>query len=1021
MKATGIFYAKNHLKKVVAIRNDGTVIIDTLIDTDGFSKGVKNMESQIGGLGTTIKKIGATVASAFAVREIVRFGKEAIALGSDLEEVQNVVDVVFGEMSGAINQFANDAIEAYGLSVTSAKKYTSTMGAMLKSMGLSTGAAAEMSMQLTGLAGDMASFYNLDPEEAFSKIRSGISGETEPLKQLGINLSVANLEAFALAQGISKSYSAMSQQEQALLRYNYLLRVTADAQGDFARTSGSWANQVRILKERFNQLKATLGQGFIAALTPVIKVLNTLLGYLQKVADAFASVMSLLFGKVSSNTKSSAGVAGGYASDVNESTAKEMESVADSYDSATDATDDYRDATVAAAKEAKRSLAGFDELNRLLSDEDYASNAGNIGGSGGAIKVPSVEIDEGSMEIPEIDITANTEVEDTISPKIQAIVDKIKELIEPLKNIDFKPLAEAFERFKKALEPITRKLFEGLEWAWHNLLVPLAKWTIEDLLPAFLDLLSAALKFLNTVIDGLKPLAEWLWNNFLKKLAEWTGGVIIDVIHGIADALNKISDWISQHQAGVNAFIAVVGSIAGLATVVTTLSTIATAIKEVALAMTGAQLVMSPLALTISGWITKVGGFFTAIGTKLSALGAVIVGWGGKIGAFFTSVGTVLSGFFSSISTALVWIAEALGVSVGWVAAIVAAVAAAVAAIIIYWDELVVWAQNVALSLSQLWQNILLWIENIKVKYEELKATIIKWAQQTSKAINDQFITPIKEWFDELIKQIREWFNLAKDNIQEAFEKAASYIDEKFVSPVKRWMQQMRDFIAQIFDTVKSKIVQSMENAGKLIYENFIIKTQERFAEFGDRVIERFRTTRDRIKDVFQSLPQWFLDNVTQPIYKFFDNLTNNIIAGLNSLSRAIASIISSFNNARSAISSYSYSSSRSYTVERASYAATPEVPYLARGAVIPANAPFMAVLGDQRHGTNIEAPLTTIQEAVALIMDDVIQSNLVGFEAIVSVLQEILETILGIEIGDQVIAEAVQRHQAKMAVVRGG
>lgn len=1006
---------------MIAIRNDGTVIIDTLIDTDGFSKGVKNMESQMGGLGASIKKIGAAVASAFAVREIVKFGKEAISLGSDLEEVQNVVDVVFGEMSGAINQFANDAIEAYGLSVTSAKKYTSTMGAMLKSMGMSTGAAAEMSMQLTGLAGDMASFYNLDPEEAFSKIRAGISGETEPLKQLGINLSVANLEAYALAQGISKSYSAMTQQEQALLRYNYLLSVTADAQGDFARTAGSWANQVRILKERFNQLKATLGQGFIAALTPVIKVLNTLLGYLQKVADAFASVMSLLFGKVSSSTKSSGGAASGYVSDANESTVKEMESVADSYDSATDATDDYRDATAAAAKEAKRSLAGFDELNRLLSDEDYASNAGNIGGNGGSINIPSVDIDEGAFEMPEIDITASTEVEDTISPKIQAIVDKIKELIEPLKNIDFKPLAEAFERFKKALEPITKKLFEGLEWAWHNLLVPLAKWTIEDLLPAFLDLLSAALKFLNTVIDGLKPLAEWLWNNFLKQLAEWTGGVVIDVIEGIADALNKISDWISQHQAGVNAFIAVIGSIAGLAVVINTLMTIATAIKEVALVMTGAQLAMSPLAVTISGWITQIGAFFGAIVAKITGFGTVIAAWGAKVAGFFASIWSSMSGFFSSIGTALAWIAEALGLSVGWVVAIVAAVAAAVAAIIIYWDELVVWAQTVGQSLAQVWQNILLWIEDVKVKYEELKTRIIQWAQQTSKAIKDQFITPILEWFDELMKQIREWFNQAKDNIQESFEKAATFVDEKFVDPVRRWMQQLRDAIVQIFETIKSKIVSCMEAAGRLIYENFITPTRERISEFGDKVVERFRVTRDRIKEVFQALPQWFQNAVIQPMYDFFNSLTKNIISGLNSLQNAITSILNSFNRVRATISSYKYSSSSSYALDRTAYAPAAEVPYLARGAVIPANAPFMAVLGDQRHGTNIEAPLTTIQEAVALVMDDIVQSNLMGFEAIVSVLHEILETMLGIEIGDQVIAEAVQRHQSKMAVVRGG
>ena len=173
-----------------------------------------------------------------SVKAIVGFGKSCIDLGSDLTEVQNVVDVTFGTMNKQVDKFAKGAIKQFGLSETAAKRYTSTMGSMLKSMGLTTEQAYDMSTTMTGLTGDMASFYNLDAETAFEKIRSGISGETEPLKQLGINMSVANLEAYALAQGITTSYNSMTQAEQAMLRYNYLLDATADAQGDFARTSG---------------------------------------------------------------------------------------------------------------------------------------------------------------------------------------------------------------------------------------------------------------------------------------------------------------------------------------------------------------------------------------------------------------------------------------------------------------------------------------------------------------------------------------------------------------------------------------------------------------------------------------------------------------------------------------------------------------------------------------------------------------------------------------------------------------
>ena len=163
--------------------------------------------------------------------------KQAIDYASDLAEVQNVVDVTFGNAAQQINEWSQAALKVYGINEVTAKQYTGTMGAMLKSSGLAGNAVVDMSMNLTALAADMASFYNLDTDVAFEKIRSGISGETEPLKQLGINMSVVNLEAYAMTQGITESYSEMSQAEQTALRYSYLLQATADAQGDFARTS----------------------------------------------------------------------------------------------------------------------------------------------------------------------------------------------------------------------------------------------------------------------------------------------------------------------------------------------------------------------------------------------------------------------------------------------------------------------------------------------------------------------------------------------------------------------------------------------------------------------------------------------------------------------------------------------------------------------------------------------------------------------------------------------------------------
>lgn len=200
--------------------------------------------------------------------------KESIALASDLEEVQNVVDVTFGDNAGEINAWARGAKSAFGMSELNAKRFSGTIGAMMRSMGLAGDEVKGMSMNLVALAGDMASFYNLDHETAFDKIRSGISGETEPLKQLGINMSVANLEAFALAEGITKTYDAMTEAERATLRYNYLLSVTSGAQGDFARTSKNYANAMRVFEENINSIKTSMGTSLLEYITPAITTFN---------------------------------------------------------------------------------------------------------------------------------------------------------------------------------------------------------------------------------------------------------------------------------------------------------------------------------------------------------------------------------------------------------------------------------------------------------------------------------------------------------------------------------------------------------------------------------------------------------------------------------------------------------------------------------------------------------------------------------------------------------------------------
>lgn len=217
--------------------------------------------------------------------------KTGIDYASDLAEVQNVVDVTFGSATEAINSWSKECLAAYGMNEVSAKRYAGTIGAMLKSSGLAGDASVDMSKDMVGLAGDMASFYNLDLETAFEKIRSGISGETEPLKQLGINMSVANLEAYALSRGITTAYNEMSQAEQVMLRYNYLMSTTADAQGDFARTQDSYANQTRLLSESWLEFTGIMAEQLLPVLTTIVSWLNNIVAFLTENADMVSAVL----------------------------------------------------------------------------------------------------------------------------------------------------------------------------------------------------------------------------------------------------------------------------------------------------------------------------------------------------------------------------------------------------------------------------------------------------------------------------------------------------------------------------------------------------------------------------------------------------------------------------------------------------------------------------------------------------------------------------------------------------------
>lgn len=318
----------------------------------------------------TFKSITKAVSFAAVIAGLFKLGKTALDTASDIEEVQNVVNVAFGAAAAEINKFSKSAIKSFGLSELSAKRYASTFMAMSNGMGVATDSGKTMSIELTKLVGDMASFYNVSQDVASTALASIYTGETETLKKFGVVMTEANLKAFALSRGITKQYSAMSQAEKVALRYNYVMAQTAQAQGDFARTSGNWANQIRILKEQYAAFMGVLGTALKQVLLPVLQTLNNILSTLITTAQTVFSMMGIKF-------------------------EIEGSSVSNTVEGVGDIETGFEGATQA-AKAFDKTISGFDELNVLN------SKASGTGGGSGSSVGGGIEIDKGG---------ASTEIE----------------------------------------------------------------------------------------------------------------------------------------------------------------------------------------------------------------------------------------------------------------------------------------------------------------------------------------------------------------------------------------------------------------------------------------------------------------------------------------------------------------------------------------------------------------------------------------------------------------------------------
>ena len=265
-------------------------------DSSKLKNALSSASSQLQSFGSKMQSVGRSMSTKLTLPLVAASGA-AIKFASDFEESLNKVDVAFGNSRNEVREFAKTTLKEFGIAEGSALDMAALFGDMATSMGLSTNAAAGMSTQLVGLAGDLASFKNINIEQAQTALAGVFTGETESLKRLGIVMTEVNLKNFAMERGMNSNLKTMSQAEKVALRYEFIMSKTANAQGDFSRTSGGAANQMRIFQESLKELAAKFGQIILPVFTKLVNFLNGLIQRFGELSPTTKKII-LIFGGV---------------------------------------------------------------------------------------------------------------------------------------------------------------------------------------------------------------------------------------------------------------------------------------------------------------------------------------------------------------------------------------------------------------------------------------------------------------------------------------------------------------------------------------------------------------------------------------------------------------------------------------------------------------------------------------------------------------------------------------------------
>lgn len=848
---------------------DGSVIIDTRMDTTGVQNGVSAIKQSFNGLGSAVKKIGLLIGGAFAVGKLVQFGKECVELGSDLAEVQNVVDVTFTTMSDKVNEFAKNAMTTAGLSETMAKQYVGTFGAMSKSFGFSEAQAYDMSTALTQLTGDVASFYNISQDLAYIKLKSVFTGETETLKDLGVVMTQSALDQYALANGYGKTTSAMTEQEKVALRLKFVQDQLSAASGDFIRTSDSWANQVRVMQLQLQSLKATVGQGLINIFTPVLRVINILLGKLATLANAFKSFTELITGKKSSGSTSSSGAGLTDASGVQD-TADAYGEAADNASKLADSTEDVADATKDAAKAANGYLSPLDEINRYSTQTTSSTTSkapssgtgsgGNSGGLAGAVG----NVDYGGLAEGE-----------TALDKLSESAEKLAKLLKKL----WKPFQDAWKKEGKNTIDAAQIALSGI--------AKLAKSVGKSLVEVWTN--GTGTKMLETMLQIAQNVLTTIGNIASRFAEAWNqNSVGTTIIQNIANALQVVLSFVNRIAADTATWAANLNFyplLESIKNLFESFSPLLTAMGTF-LEWMYVNVILPMLKWVIEEGLPKlinaVSKFFNFLGKHqgvVDAIGAALVGAfaAAKIVPLVTKIMTSVRGLIALFTGGggLLGGIRAIATALGPAGIFAIAVGAAIA---------------VGVLLYKNWDKI------------------------------KEAATKLKDWVIGKTRGLVDGVTKKLTNLKEKISGVWKYVSENTTTTFKN-----------MWNTVTAKV-----------------------GAIKDAIVSKFTSARDTVVDTFA--------RIRDTVASVFNNVIGIVNGAIETINNAIGTVESAFSFGPWEVPTPLGSKTIGFS---AHFPRVPTVPYLAKGAVIPPRSEFLAVLGDQKSGNNIETPEALLRKIV--------------------------------------------------------